>query len=457
MSFKRENSQRKPHPEPQSQDVIDQILADKKELGSKTPNVTRNTIYVLRELITLILTGILITTIPIRDCNEMKRDVDLRGSTELGEYFNYQEKKSRFVGDGFTELNKIILYGIFGSYKDPETEGFDHMPTGWIQQLVPNIDSVAFVSSALTLSTESHDTRVRGRADIHDYRDRRSSATILPLTGEVQYFTKFVSWIKNEASWSEQIPIKDTNRFYRSSKQLKTTQQGPSQSYDYNEVTGGTLIYFDVFGTGFFSSLTVLFETFWGQINIHMRQTSYTKIFWNPNMRLLMYYQTSVSLTPGGLWDITNVADCTKPFREHESFQQRYYHWFLIGIVAIDFIWFSAVLLACPILAMREFWSGVKKSTDGKGSGPNDLADGRSIRKPSWSRSSESRFGTPLVKPRPEPKDANPWGDLQPMQELSPRFEDDGDNSEDYEQELRLRNQSQHSNADRNYVRSFAL
>jgi hypothetical protein len=53
--------------------------------------------------------------------------------------------------------------------------------------------------------------------------DRRSSVTILPLTGEVQYFTKFVSWIKNEASWSEQIPIKDTNRFYRSSKQLKTT------------------------------------------------------------------------------------------------------------------------------------------------------------------------------------------------------------------------------------------
>jgi hypothetical protein len=113
----------------------------------------------------------------------------------------------------------------------------------------------------------------------------------------------------------------------------------------------------------------------------------------------------------------------------------------------IDFIWFTTVFLTCPFLAMREFWSVVKKSTDGRVSSPNVQADGRIHWNPSRSQCPASRLSTPSFKkssgvpldlslgifPRPESKMATPWVNLQPMEEYSPRFEDDGNNSQDYE------------------------
>jgi hypothetical protein len=32
-----------------------------------------------------------------------------------------------------------------------------------------------------------------------------------------------------------------------------------------------------------------------------------------------MYYETSVSLSKEGLLEITNLADCVRPFKEHDS------------------------------------------------------------------------------------------------------------------------------------------
>ena len=307
-------------------------------------NRSRNTIFPpIRELMSIAIIMTLIVFHGLRDCTEMKRDVLMRSNLNLGNYLTYFYRNDSYIEDQYIEVNKLIFSIQIGIVKDPSIEGSQYN-RDWFSNLYSTVNTTEFLKTILSKEKHELNTVRRGLADIRDFKNLRSSDSILPLTSDLYYFTRLVSSVKVFEKMSLLSNIKDTGRSYKLNEQRKTDYiNAPHVELKYDPNIGGSVSYYPFRETDF-DTILYYSVSLWERILQQTDFTDFEAIYYNPNFEQIMLFKVHLNFDTTSAIHSSIQCECFKPFGKFKNYPILYWTYFFLfinGLFDLLYIFFD--------------------------------------------------------------------------------------------------------------------